>query len=194
MGVQPYDGSTGVSERFFGYLARTQCALIMGFPVDSVNPDPPGALRLTQSYLETGYVIASLHRHRTLASIPTGAIVSVGSSTVPNFYLVGALGPARSFVSDVHLTQDEALEALVRHRAPVAMVWAPSVVRFEAEHAGAPHILMTALPIPHARWGVAALYAAANAAFAKRFNAALATLKTNGTLARYSAPVGLEAN
>jgi ABC-type amino acid transport substrate-binding protein len=164
----------------------------MGFPVDTRNPDPPGGLRLTRSYLHTGYVLAALRHARTLASLAPGTVVSVGSSTVPNFYLVGALGPARPLGSDVYLSQEDALDALVERRDAVAMVWAPSVVRYRARHAAGPPIVVTTLPIPHARWGVAALYAAAHATFAQRFNVALIKLRGDGTLTHIRTTAGLE--
>jgi hypothetical protein len=73
------------------------------------------------------------------------------------------------------------------------MVWAPSVVRYAATHQAAPHIIMSPLPIPHAHWGVAALYDRSHAPFARRFNAAVTTLSANGTLAHISTAAGLEA-
>jgi hypothetical protein len=52
---------------------------------------------------------------------------------------------------------------------------------------------MSPLPIPHAHWGVAALYDRSHAPFARRFNAAVTTLSANGTLAHISTAAGLEA-
>ncbi len=199
--IAPYDGSSGVSDGFFRFLARKRCALVMGFPVDRAAPDPPGGLALTRAYLRTGYVvatlghadgIAALGHARGIAELPRGAMVAVGSGTPPHFYLAGSLGPAPSYHADVYATQDEALDALVRRADPAALVWQPSVVRYGATHPNAPHLVTAPLPIDHGAWSLAALYDPRNQPFAKRFDDALAALRASGALAKLTRSVHLE--
>ncbi len=182
--IAPYDGSSGVSDGFFRFLARRHCALVMGFPVDRAAPDPPAGLALTRGYLRARYVVATLGRPRPLAALPHGATVAVGNGTPPHFYLAAAPGAAARYRADVYPTQDEALDALARRADAAALVWEPSVVRYAAAHPRAPHIAVAALPIDHASWSLAALYDPRNRAFARRFDAALAALAASGALDR----------
>jgi hypothetical protein len=176
-----YDGSQGVSERFFKYLSRTKCALIMGFPVDRENPDPPDGLALTEPYFETAYVLVS-PRKLEQRDLHAGMTVAVGMATAPHFYLAGAFGAAPGVTTDTYQTQEQVLDALSEGHAAAAMVWEPSLVRYAGSHPGARNWHVTALHIPHARWGVAALYVESRPAEAQRFNAALLGFERSGGL------------
>lgn len=180
--VNSYDGSAGVSERFFRFLARRQCALVMGFPVDALAPDPPSGLALTAPYAQTGYVLAAIGAPQTLRSLPKGAVIAVGMATTPNFYLVGSFGKVPPYKADVYQTQEQALDALVRGEARYAMVWAPSVARYRALHPSVPPLGTSLLPFPHAAWSLAALYAPSSAPLARRFETGVARLRADGTL------------
>jgi hypothetical protein len=190
--VVGYDGSLGVSERYFRTLARTQCALILGFPVDQESPDPPDGLAVTQPYLRTGYVLASLGRPRMLASLRPGETVAVVTATAPDFYLVGAFGKDPHLAPDVFQTPDEAIAALLSHEAAVAMLWAPSVVRYNARHGA--HIRMSALPLHHAAFAMAALYDPESKPLADRFDRAIVALRRTGDLQRLTQPYTVESH
>ena len=181
--IASYDGSGGVSEGFFRFLARTHCALIMGYPVDLLAPDPPDGLTLTRPYLETGYVVAALKRPLTQRTIPHGTGVAIVTGTPPNFFLVGALGPVPPYHADAYATPEGAIDALVAHTDPAAMVWEPSVLRYRAAHPRA-HIVTRPLAITHARWQFAALYNDHHRALGARFNTAISTLTARGELRR----------
>lgn len=176
-----FDGSRGVSDRFFRFLMRDQCGLIMGFPVDLRDADAPRGLALTPGYFETGYVLVGLGHVLTIATIPRNASVAVGLGTVPNFYLVGALGQAPPLKAEGFSTQDEALDALVKHRVAAAMLWEPSVRNYRKRHHEA--LVISKLPIDHARWHLAALFDPKKPRLAKIFERGLALLASSGELA-----------
>ncbi len=186
-----YDGGEGVSERFFQYLSRTKCSVIMGFPVDVAEPDPPDGLAVTAPYLDTAYVLVSRGK-LTQATLKPGMTIAVGMGTAPHFYLAGALGNVPNYTTNTFVTQPEVLNALMRHQADAAMAWEPSVVQYRQSHAGARTWTMSQLNIQHAHWKIAALYPERNAALAARFNAALARLKASGGLAPIVRPYSLE--
>lgn len=177
-----FDGSRGVSDRFFRFLMRNQCGLIMGFPVDFRNADAPRGLALTPGYFETGYVLVGLGHALTVAAIPRNASVAVGLGTVPNFYLVGALSDAPPpLKAEGFSTQDEALDALVKHQVAAAMLWEPSVRNYRRHHHDS--LVISKLPIDHARWRLAALFDPLKPQLAKTFERGLASLKSSGELA-----------
>ena len=182
-----YDGSAGIAEKYFRYLARSRCALVMGFPVDPVAPDAPGGLALTAPYYATGYVLASFGHAVTLADLSHHATVAVGTATAPDFYLVGAFGSVPPYRPDVYQSEEEAIAAVVARTDDAAMVWGPSVERYRAVHPAAKRLVSTSLPIAHGRWHLAALYAPPSHATASAFERGLATLRTSGELARLTA-------
>lgn len=186
-----FDGGTGVSERFFKYLSRTKCAFIMGFPVDLTNPDPPDGLALTDTYLNTAYVMVS-PRKLVQGDLRPGMTVAVGMATVPHFYLAGAFGKAPAVTADTYQSQEQALDALDSGHASAAMVWEPSVVRYADAHPRARRWYVSPLHVQHARWKLAALYVADNVSGAAHFDAALRRLERSGGLAALTRAYYLE--
>ena len=186
--IVAYDGSHGVSEKYFRALAREECAVVMGFPVDAQAPDPPSGLKLTAPYYATGYVLATLAKPRELAALPHDATIAVGTATAPDFYLVGAFGHVPPYRLDVHQTQEQVLDALATHGALAAMAWGPSVERYRRAHPSV-RIAMTPLAIPHGRWSFAALYDPRRSSDARRFERGLRALSASGRLQRLARSV-----
>jgi ABC-type amino acid transport substrate-binding protein len=176
-----FDGESGVSDRFFEFLSRTKCAVIMGFPVDTTDPDPPNGLAFTKPYLTTAYVLVARTPLRQ-ATLRPGMTIAVGMATAPHFYLAGAFGKVPSYTADTYQSQEQVLDALLSGRADAAMVWAPSLVRYRAAHPAARALHIAPLAIQHARWRIAALYLESDAAQAQRFDAALDRLARSGQL------------
>jgi ABC-type amino acid transport substrate-binding protein len=176
-----FDGSAGISERFFQYLGRTKCAVIMGYPVDLTDPDPPDGLALTKAYLTTAYVLVT-RAGASQATLRPGMTIAVGMATAPHFYLAGAFGKVPNYTADTYQSQEQVLDALVSHRADAAMVWEPSLVRYQTAHAGARALHVAPLSIQHARWRIAALYLASDPREAQRFDSALERLQRSGRL------------
>jgi ABC-type amino acid transport substrate-binding protein len=176
-----FDGSTGVSDRFFAYLSRTKCGIIMGFPVDLTDPDPPDGLAFTKPYLTTAYVFVAKGALRQ-ATLRPGMTIAVGMATAPHFYLAGAFGKIPNYTADTFQTQEQVLGALLTGRADAAMVWEPSLVRYESAHPAARALHVTPLVIQHARWHIAALYLESDPAQARKFERALERLQRSGQL------------
>lgn len=154
----------------------------MGFPVDLRNADAPRGLSLTPGYFETGYVLVGLGHALTVAAIPRNSSVAVGLGTVPNFYLVGALSEAPPpLKAEGFSTQDEALDALVKHHVAAAMLWEPSVRNYRSRHHDS--LVISKLSIDHARWRLAALFDPLKPQLAKTFERGLALLESSGELA-----------
>jgi polar amino acid transport system substrate-binding protein len=176
-----FDGGSGVSERFFQYLSHTKCALIMGFPVDLTDPDPPAGLALTKSYLTTAYVLVARAPLRQETLRP-GMTIAVGMATSPHFYLAGAFGKVPNYTADTYQSQEQAMQALLSRRADAAMVWEPSLIRYQAAHPQARGLHVSPLKIQHARWHIAALYLQTDRTQARRFESALNRLARSGQL------------
>lgn len=181
LGPFVFDGSSGVSDRFFAYLSHAKCAIIMGFPVDSIDPDPPDGLAFTKPYLSTAYVLVARTPLRQ-ATLHPGMTIAVGMATSPHFYLAGAFGKVPSYTADTYQSQEQVIDALLSRRADAAMVWEPSLVRYRAGHPRARSLYVSPLTIEHARWKIAALYLETDTAQAQRFNAALDRLARSGRL------------
>jgi ABC-type amino acid transport substrate-binding protein len=176
-----FDGSSGVSDRFFGFLSRTKCAVIMGFPVDSTDPDPPDGLAFTKPYLTTAYVLVARNNVHQ-ATLRPGMTIAVGMATAPHFYLAGAFGKVPDYMADTYQSQEQVIAALVAGRADAAMVWEPSLVRYQALHPAAQSLHVSPLTIQHARWRIAALYLQTDPAQGQRFDRALERLARSGQL------------
>jgi ABC-type amino acid transport substrate-binding protein len=188
-----FDGSSGVSDRFFTFLSHTKCGVIMGYPVDLTDADPPNGLAFTKPYLTTAYVLVT-KRALTQATLKPGMTVAVGMATSPHFYLAGAFGKVPAFTADTYQTQEQVLEALLNGRADAAMVWKPSLVRFAAGHATARALHVSPLNIAHARWHIAALYLESDPAEERRFDDALARFARSGQLTAIVKPYQMENN
>lgn len=176
-----FDGSSGVSDRFFQYLGRTKCAVIMGFPVDLTEPDPPNGLAFTKAYLTTAYVLVGrtpLHQ----ATLRPGITIAVGMATSPHFYLAGAFGKTPNYTADTYQTQEQVVQALLARHADAAMMWKPSLVRYQAAHPEARGLYVSPLHIQHARWHIAALYLQTDPLQGRRFENALDRLERSGQL------------
>jgi ABC-type amino acid transport substrate-binding protein len=176
-----FDGGSGVSDRFFQYLSRTRCAVIMGFPVDLTDPDPPDGLAFTKPYLTTAYVLVARSDLRQ-ATLRPGMTIAVGMATAPHFYLAGAFGRVPNYTADTYQSQEQVLDALIARRADAAMVWEPSLVRYQAAHPAARALHISPLAIQHARWRIAALYLQTDPKQARRFDGALDRLRRSGQL------------
>jgi len=190
--IVPFDGSHGVSEKYFRALARDECALVMGFPVDAAAPDPPAGLKLTSGYYATGYVLATLGAARSLASLPHDTSIAVGVATAPDFYLVGEFGPVPHYELSVFQNQQQVLDALAARAVTAAMAWDPSVEAYRAAHPRV-RLATTALHVPHGAWTFAALYDPRRRIAARRFERGLQLLSTNGRLSRIAHSVFPEA-
>jgi ABC-type amino acid transport substrate-binding protein len=163
----------------------------MGYPVDLTDPDPPNGLAFTKPYLTTAYVLVA-KKPLTQATLRPGMTIAVGMATAPHFYLAGAFGKVPAFVADTYQSQELAIDALLGGRANAAMVWKPSLVRYQAGHPGARALHVTPLKIAHASWNISALYRESDPSAEQRFDDALARFGRSGQLTSIIKPYEME--
>ena len=189
--IEKFDGEAGddgVSVKRFRSLLTKTCQLVLGYPVDAASPSVPEGFLVTKPYAQTGFalVVAPGSKAADLAGLPPGTEVAVTYETAPNLYFADH----PNISSDVHNTDSDTLEAVVKGTDKAAMVWQPTVEAYIAAHPTAPKLGMYPLAEPHARYNVVALYLPAQVHQAATFEAAAAALTTPAELA-VSAPPAL---
>ncbi|PZP63708.1 MAG: cytochrome c class I [Pseudoxanthomonas spadix] len=195
LSVHAFDGTGDDDEGFdlkeFNKLAAKDCQLVLGFPVDASASGVPEGLKATAAYGRTGFVLVTPRgsQARSLATLPPGSPVAVTYQTTPNLYFADY----PKLQADVHLTNDDAIEALEQHKVGAAMLWRPAVVGWLSAHKDAAPFDYAELDEPHARWNLVALYDPANAAAAQAFEASVAALGADGTLGRLLDPYAVLA-
>jgi mono/diheme cytochrome c family protein len=175
--VAHFDGANdddGVSVKEFQKLLGSACSLVMGYPVDRTDPAAPPGTMQTKAYDETGFVLVvpAGSPAKNLADLPNGTKVAVTFETAPNLYFLRHA----NVKPDVHETDDETLDALLRGQVRAAMVWQPTLRKYLGATPSA-RLISYPLAEPHARWAVVALYTARGAEDARRFEATLAALR-----------------
>ena len=174
LAVHHFDGNTGDDDGIgageFRAMLASQCDLVLGYPIDLTDGQPPQGMRVTAPYDQTGYVLVTDDTLDSsgLADLPQGTAVAVTYGTVPNLYFI----PHHNVQSDIRLTEADTLKALVSGQVKAAMLWQPTIAQYLAAH---PDAKLTYHPLaePHARFNIVALYIAKGAAAAAQFQAAL---------------------
>ncbi len=194
LSVHTFDGSgddEGFDLKQFNVMATRDCQLVMGFPVDASASGLPEGLKATAAYGRTGFVLVTPKGAHTpsLSTLPAGSQVAVTYQTTPNLYFADY----PKLQADVHLTNEDAIEALEQHKVSAAMLWRPAVVDWLNQHRDAAPFDYAELDEPHARWNLVALYDPANAAAAQAFQASVATLSADGTLGKLLDPYAVLA-
>ncbi|GAJ28588.1 c-type cytochrome [Acidomonas methanolica] len=188
-----FDGSAdgdddGYDASNFKKLAAEKCSLVLGFPVDTSAKEPaiPEGTHASLPYARTGFVLVTPRgsEARALSDLPRGSEVAVTNLTAPNLYFEKHPNVRAS----VYPTDAEAMNDLVAHKVPAAMIWQASAVNFLAAKGQDRNYCIHALNEPHAQWNVVALYGASGAQAAQAFNAAVTTLRHSGKLASVVAP------
>lgn len=165
-------GDEGFALKHFRSLLDHDCALVMGFPVDTgADAGTPPGTRATVAYGRTGFVLVT-PRHggaSTLSGLARGSAVAVTYQTTPNLYFADH----PHLQADVYLSDARAVAALRSGKVHAAMLWRPTVVSDLAD-AGA-RFAEHALDEPHANFNLVALYV--DPAVARRFDAGVAALR-----------------
>jgi mono/diheme cytochrome c family protein len=180
LAVHHFDGSgddEGFTLKEFRALLAHACDLVMGYPIDTTGGEPPPGLSVTAPYDQTGYTLVTADPLPStgLADLPDGTLVAVTYGAVPNLYFV----THHNVQSDIHLSEDDTLAALVSGKVRAAMLWQPTIAQYLATHDNAP-FTYHALAEPHARFNIVALYAPKGAEAAAAFQAGLAAPKKSG--------------
>jgi len=194
LAVHRFDGAAdddGVSTKKFKSMLSTQCQLVLGYPIDMTNGEPPGDLFASAPYDQTGFVlvVAGGENAKSLADFPAGTDIAVTFETAPNLYF--AAHP--NVQADIHETDKETLESLAAGHVKAAMVWQATVEDYQRAHPKAAGFKVYPLAEPHARWNVVALYAPSGAAAAVRFDAAMKALNEAASQPRKHAGLAAES-
>lgn len=194
LGVHEFDGSGSDDEGFemknFVSLAGEQCQLVLGFPLrDDDTSGLPGGLHVTAPYGHTGYVLVTPAEGKAhaLETLPAGTEVAVTYQTMPNTYFV----KYPKLKADVRLSDKAAIQALESGEVQAAMLWRPAVAQQLVQDGQTQRFAYTELAEPHARYNLVALYADANAAVARKFEASVEQLDKGGQLAALLEPTGV---
>lgn len=190
LAVHEFDGSGNDDEGFemknFVAMAGDKCQLVLGFPMRDDASGLPGNLRATAAYGQTGFVLVTPtgSAARDLGTLPPGSRVAVTYQTMPNLWFANY----PSLQADVRLSDKAAVAALEKGEAQAAMLWRPAVAQQLEQDGQSQRFRYAALNEPHAGYRLVALYADANAAAAKKFEASVAELRDNGNLAAMLQP------
>lgn len=163
------DGDDGLGGGQFRKLAQRRCDLIMGFPVEAGAKQVPGGLEHTPVYLHTGFALVSREGWR-LDTLPRGGQLGVSYQSPPDQVLSAR---AHRFRIRIFNTERGELAALAAGKIDAAAVWQPTYRAYRRRHPAAARWVATRLAIPHASWGLTALYAPRVRPIAARFAAAL---------------------
>jgi mono/diheme cytochrome c family protein len=179
------DDDDGLNAKEYKAAVGNECQIIMGFPLDATQGEPPTGLMATAAYDQTGFVLVVPKSGLTggLADFPAGTEVAVTYGTAPNLYFVNH----HNVEPDIHLSDKDTLLTVAEGRAKAAMVWQPTLTEYLATK---PYAKLTYQPVnePHLRWNIVALYAPGAIDAAARFGTALSALKSSGALSHLVAP------
>lgn len=194
-----YDGRGRGDDDFsmhdFKKLLGGACRFVIGFPYDAGSGPLPRYLKATAPYARTGFVLVTRKDspYATLATMPAGTHVGVAYDTLPNHYF----RHHPNLVRDIFEDENDALAAVAGGEVAGAMLWRAAVAqRLER---GADRDAFRLQPIDEAgsQWNLVALYGSDDDGAAAIFNAAIARLRADGSLARtlgvYAEAVGAVA-
>lgn len=162
-------------------MLAENCDLVLGFPHDAQGRLPT-FLHATEAYASTGFVLVTpAHgRYASLERMPTGTRIAVAYNTFANYYFRRHPNVVAEIVAD----DVDALESIAHKDVAGALLWRPAVAEQIDRRGANASVDMHELDEPDARWNLVALYAAAGEQAARDFEAAIATLRSNGELAR----------
>jgi polar amino acid transport system substrate-binding protein len=171
----------------FAKLANSDCALILGFPVDVSDPHLPPGVRSTPAYASTGFVLVERGRGEPvpLDRLPKGSEVGIAQldtwagmlfSTHPNI------------VMHVYREDAEMLADLERKQITAGLTWQPFLHGWELGQRGKPPLNSRVLDGRHMLWNLVALYAPGSQTSADVFAKGVEALRANGELARLIKP------
>ncbi|HYW04610.1 MAG TPA: c-type cytochrome [Gammaproteobacteria bacterium] len=168
-----FDSDHGLGAGQFRKLAKRRCDLIMGFPVEAGSMAVPAGLEHTAVYLDTGFVLLS-RKGWHLDALPRGSQLGVSYQSPPDQVLSAR---THRFRIRIFNTESRELAALAAGRIDAAAVWQPTYWAYRQRHRVAAHWKANRLGLPHASWGLAALYSPRVRTVAARFADALEHVK-----------------
>ena len=180
-------GGDGFPVAKFARMARSDCQLIMGFPVDTSNPNLPPEVKASRPYARTGFVLV---RRRSEPAVALGALPKGSEVGIARLDTYAGLLYTEHPNLVMHVYPDDAqlLADLRANRIVAALGWQPSIEFFAAQHFERSVLHERLLSEPHMRWDLVALYASASSEAAALFERGLARLRASGALQRLISP------
>ncbi len=180
-------GGDGFPISHFAKLARDQCQLIMGFPIDAGGPNLPPHVEATEPYASTGFVLVrrSGSQDVSLGALRNGSEVGIAQLDT---YAGLLFSEHPNIVMHVYPEDEEMLADLQARQIVAGLAWQPSIERYRLSHPRQNGFSVHILPGKHMVWNLVALYAPESHAAAESFNKGLIQLRSNGRLARLIAP------
>jgi hypothetical protein len=177
-------GGDGMPPSRFASMARSDCDLIMGFPIDVSDPHLPPDVAATPAYAGTGFVVVRRPGSpaTALGELPHGTAVGIAELDT----YAGLLFQSHpNLVMHVYSKDASLLEALRAHRIAAGLAWQPAI---EQTNRGRAPLSIMLLPGRHMLWNLVALYASESQRAADVFSRGLHELANGGRLNRLIAP------
>ena len=180
-------GGDGFPVTKFARMASSDCRLIMGFPVDTSNPNLPPEVKASRAYARTGFVLV---RRRSEPAVALGALPKGSEVGIAQLDTYAGLLYTEHPNLVMHVYPDDAqmLADLRANRIVAALGWQPSIEFLAAQHFERSVLQERLLSEPHMRWDLVALYAGASSEAAALFERGLARLRASGALQRLISP------
>jgi polar amino acid transport system substrate-binding protein len=174
-------GGDGFPLSRFAKMARSECELIMGFPVDVSNPNLPPDTGSTSAYARTGFVLVRRGNSKTMSldELPKGSEVGI---TQLDTYAALLFGTHRNIVTHVYPKDSLMLADLEAKRIAAALAWQPSIEFYETGHPNHASLSIRVLPDKHMQWDLVALYMPQSQSAATVFEKGLDELQSRGQL------------
>jgi polar amino acid transport system substrate-binding protein len=180
-------GDDGFPPSRFSKMAKSDCQIIMGFPVDMSNPNLPPNVLATSAYASTGFVLVSRGNSKNLglSELPKGS--EVGIAQLDTYAgLLYAIHP--NIVMHVYEKDAMMLADLAARHIAAGVAWQPFIESYESSHPKRASLNMRVLPDKHMLWNLVALYGSDFQDAANVFNKGLYELQTQGKLKSLVAP------
>lgn len=194
-----YDGRGRGDDDFslhdFKELLGGDCRFVVGFPYDVAAGPLPRYLKATAPYARTGFVLVTRRDspYATLASMPQGTHVGVAYDTLPNHYF----RHHPNLVRDIFEDENDSLAAVASGEVAGAMLWRAAVAERFERGGDRDAFRLQAIDEEGSQWNLVALYGSDDEGAAAVFDAAIARLRADGSLARtlgaYAEAVGAAA-
>ncbi len=171
----------------FAKMAASECALIMGFPVDVSNPHLPPGVTATAPYARTGFVLVENAggKPATLDEFPQGSEVGIAQLDT----WAGLLYSAHpNIVMHVYPNDAEMLVDLEHHKIAAGLTWLSILEGYRSGPGKHVRLRTQLLSGQHMEWNLVALHAGAGGDVAAAFGRGIDTLRHNGTLDKLIAP------
>lgn len=171
----------GFPIRRFATMAKSECALIMGFPVDVTDPHLPPDVKSTRAYASTGFVLVERAGTPSKALTELAAGSEVGIAELDTWAgLLYASHP--NIVMHVYPADADMLADLEHRNIAAGLTWQPYFEAYEKKHASRARLVARALPDAHMNWNLVALYAAGSEDVAGAFGNGIGALRDGGKL------------